>query len=258
MHRLRERWVALLGGALLVTLSVSTAFGADPADETDGPRGQTIAGFVHSLIFTEDEPTDDETVVEEEELEEEDELDNEVIEGEPGGELIEGEVASGAEHGACVAEVARSDEVGGTNENHGGAVSEAARVTCWETEEADDELTPEEVGDEESLETDTHGDCVSEAAQDKEASAESGEKNHGAWVSMHARYICWGLEPPTEEADEADAADAAEGDTEEVSAKAERKAEKAAQKAAARADKLAAKAEKAAARADHKAAKNKP
>ena len=238
MHRLRERWVALLGGALLVTLSVSTAFGADPADETDGPRGQTIAGFVHSLIFTQDEPTDDETVVEEEQLE------DEVIEGEPGGELIEGDVASGAEHGACVAEVAQSDEVGGTNENHGGAVSEAARVTCWETEEADDELAPEEEADEESLETDAHGACVSEAAQDKEASAESDEKNHGAWVSMHARFICWGLEPPTDEADEADEADASEGDTEEVSAKAERKAEKAAQKAAAR--------------AEHKAAKTKP
>ena len=245
MHRLRERWVALLGGALLVTLSVSTAFGAGPADETDGPRGQTIAGFVHSLIFTEDEPTDDETVVEEEQLE------DEVIEGEPGGELVEGDVASGAEHGACVAEVAQSDEVGGTNENHGGAVSEAARVTCWETEEADDELTPEEEADEESLETDAHGACVSEAAQDKEASAESDEKNHGAWVSMHARYICWGLEPPTEEADEAHAS---EGDTEEVSAKAERKAEKAAE----RADKLAAKADKVAARAEHKAAKTKP
>ena len=244
MHRLRERWVALLGGALLVTLSVSTAFGADPADETDGPRGQTIAGFVHSLIFTEDEPTDDETVVEEEQLE------DEVIEGEPGGELIEGDVASGAEHGACVSEVAQSDEVGGTNENHGGAVSEAARVTCWETEETDDELTPEEELDEESLETDAHGACVSEAAQDKEASAESDEKNHGAWVSMHARFICWGPEPPTDEADEADEADASEGDTEEVSAKAE--------KAAARADKLAAKAEKAAERAEHKAAKTKP
>ncbi|HEX6129369.1 MAG TPA: hypothetical protein VF071_10140, partial [Candidatus Limnocylindria bacterium] len=38
-------------------------------------------------------------------------------------------------HGHCVREVAWSLEVGGLNENHGGAVSEAARVTCWETDE---------------------------------------------------------------------------------------------------------------------------
>jgi hypothetical protein len=33
-------------------------------------------------------------------------------------------------HGACVSEVAQSDAVGGKNDNHGGAVSEAARFTC--------------------------------------------------------------------------------------------------------------------------------
>ncbi len=33
-------------------------------------------------------------------------------------------------HGACVSAVARGDAVGGKNNNHGGAVSEAARTTC--------------------------------------------------------------------------------------------------------------------------------
>src|SRR5688572_3693405 len=97
MHRLRERWVALLGGALLVTLSVSAAFGADPEEQVDGPRGQTIAGFVHSLIFTEDEPADEEN------LDDEDVLNQEELDEEAEEELVEGERADGAAHGACVA-----------------------------------------------------------------------------------------------------------------------------------------------------------
>ena len=56
MHRFRSIWLALVGGAFIVTLSLSVALGADPADETDGNRGQTISGFVHSLIFDQDDP----------------------------------------------------------------------------------------------------------------------------------------------------------------------------------------------------------
>ena len=154
MHRLRERWVALLGGALLVTLSVSTAFGADPEDELDGPRGQTIASFVHSLIFTEDEPADEKNLDEEENLDDEDVLDQEELDEEAEEELVEGERADGAAHGACVSAIAQDEgAVGGPNENHGGAVSEAARETCWEPEDeaAADELsdTEEELTEEE-------------------------------------------------------------------------------------------------------------
>ena len=59
MYKFRSTWLALIGGAFLVTLSISAAFGADPADETSN-RGQTIAGFVHDLVLGDNAPTDDE------------------------------------------------------------------------------------------------------------------------------------------------------------------------------------------------------
>src|SRR3990170_1928107 len=64
MHRLRSTWLALMGGALLITLSVSTAFGAPPTERDDAP-GQTVASFVHELIFGSDVETDEDEVVEE-------------------------------------------------------------------------------------------------------------------------------------------------------------------------------------------------
>jgi len=194
MHRLRERWVALLGGALLVTLSVSVAFGADPTDGTDGPPGQTIAGFVHSLIFNQDEPDVDDPAPGEEL---EDATEGEVVLTEEG--LDDGADAqvdadvTGAEHGACVSEVAQDPEaVGGDNENHGGAVSLAARETCWEAE-LTDELTDEELtADEVTVESEAnaHGVCVSEVAQDPDAVGGPNE-NHGGAVSEAARVTCW-------------------------------------------------------------------
>ena len=59
MHKFRSTWLALIGGAFLVTLSISAAFGADPADDTSN-RGQTIAAFVHDLVLGDNAPTDDE------------------------------------------------------------------------------------------------------------------------------------------------------------------------------------------------------
>src|SRR6187455_3391022 len=58
MHKFRSTWLALIGGAFLVTLSISAAFGADPADETSN-RGQTIAGFVHDLVLGDNAPDDE-------------------------------------------------------------------------------------------------------------------------------------------------------------------------------------------------------
>jgi len=138
MHRLRRTWLALMAGALLVTLSVSTAFAAAPSGTRDATRGQTIAAMVHELIFGSDETQDD---TDEELVEEEDEV-------------------------------------------------------------LDEEEDEEQVDEEENEEADSHGACVSAAAQDHEGSAESELRNHGKWVSQHARYTCWGLEVPTDEADE--------------------------------------------------------
>ena len=84
MQRFRSTWLALIGGALLITLSVSAAFGAAPSGTRDATRGQSIAAAVHALIFGADEEVtddplveeDDETSEESEELDESEDLDD--------------------------------------------------------------------------------------------------------------------------------------------------------------------------------------
>jgi hypothetical protein len=192
MQRFRSTWLALMGGALLITLSVSAAFGAAPSGTADGTRGQTIAGFVNGLIFGNEaeetdeelveEDTDEENVAEEnfedpvplEEVNEEEELDEEPVPLEEVNEEEEldeeNDVEEFANHGACVSAVARDKSaVGGKNNNHGGAVSEAARFTCRGlevpgSENGDDEEELEEVVDEEELENG--------AEEEEEAAAE--------------------------------------------------------------------------------------
>ena len=144
MHKFRSTWLALIGGAFLVTLSISAAFGADPADETDGNRGQTIAAFVHTLVFGEDEPIDDEVV-------EEDQDENTEEADEADGALLEGE-----SHGDCVSRAAhdKTTWVEDGLSNHGEWVSLHARELCRElapTDEAADEAaTDDEATDEDA------------------------------------------------------------------------------------------------------------
>ena len=127
-NRPRAVWLALAAGALLVALSVSSAFGADPADD-ERNHGQQVSDFVHGLLFgdptsnDEDEPVDEETQEDEETTEDEEATDEESADGPPDN------------HGQCVRVVAMGTDTGGPNDNHGGAVSEAARVTCWEDTE---------------------------------------------------------------------------------------------------------------------------
>ena len=73
MQRFRSTWLALMGGALLIVLSVSAAFGANPSGTAEGTRGQTIAAFVHDLVFGSDELADDETEQDDDDSDESDE-----------------------------------------------------------------------------------------------------------------------------------------------------------------------------------------
>jgi hypothetical protein len=190
MHTFRRSWLALMGAILLITLSVSAAIGAKPSG-TDGPRGQSVAAFVHELVFGSEE-TDEDEIVNEDEDESTDEEGSEEDE-----ELVE---------------------------------------------EDSERQVPEEFAN--------HGACVSEAAHDTEGFEASDARNFGAWMSMNARYVCWGLEVPGEETGDegAEGPTAEEGETEDASAKELRKEER----AAARADR---KAEREAAKAERKAAK---
>ncbi len=191
MQRLRSTWLALTGGALLVALSVSVAFGADPVD-AEGNRGQTIAAFVHELVFGANDEAD---------------------EGADENEDTDGDTEEDAPEDAS--EVI---EFGG-------------EITDPETTE-DSEDSAREVPEEFA----NHGECVSEAAHDAEGFAESDAANKGEWVSQHARYVCWGLEVPDQEAD-ADTAD-----VDEPSAKEQRKADAAAARAERKAERAAARA----------------
>ena len=252
MQKLRSTWLALMGGAFLVALSVSAAFGAPPTG-TDGPRGQTVAAFVHELVFGADEETDADELVnetedeaDEEGSEEDEELAEELVVEE---EVVEdGEVFDS--HGECVsAEASDKTDETDADGNHGAVVSEAAH-TC-PTDEATDEVTEEvteEVVEEEATEREVpaefanHGECVSNATDNTAEFEASEAENKGEWVSDHARYICWGLPVPddaTEEASVEDGADAAE-----LTAKEERKAEQTAARAERKTDRAAAQAAK--------------
>jgi hypothetical protein len=214
MHRLRTAWLALMGGALLVTLSVSTAFGAPP--EKDGPPGQKVSGFVHELIFGSEEETDEDEVVEEEPADEDEDVTDDDEDGSEEDEDAEEDVDEDV------------DEDG---------------------EETADREVPEEFAN--------HGECVSAATHDTEGFEDSEAANKGEWVSMHARYVCWGLdvpgEEPEEDVDDEDSTndeDADDEDADEASAIEQAKAERAAARAERKAARAAAREERAAARAE--------
>ena len=180
----RAVWLALAAGALLVALSVSSAFGADPPDDEKN-HGQQVSEFVHSLLFgdpasnDEDEPGDEETQDDEQTAEDEEATDEEATARNADGPPDN--------HGQCVRVVAMSPDTGGPNDNHGGAVSEAARVTCWEDSEGGDE----EATDEESADgpPDNHGQCVRVVAMSPDTGGPN--DNHGGAVSEAARVTCW-------------------------------------------------------------------
>jgi hypothetical protein len=153
MSRFRMRLLALMGASLLITFSATAAFAAPPerAHGEDANHGQQVSAFVHGLLFGSDESEDsEEEPVEEEQTEEnvEEEVDEELEEEEVDGETPDN-------HGQCVREFAHSDEVGGPNENHGFVVSEAARVTCRDTDTESADETSEQEAVEEVEETST-------------------------------------------------------------------------------------------------------
>ena len=136
MNPFRKNVLVLFGAALLVALSVSSALGAKPTGSDAGPRGQTISAFVHALIAGDQEVTVDENPTDEAPADEETSSDEDTSteeESTPPDEDTSDASSDANAHGKCVSEIAQNpDEVGGDNDNHGGAVSLAARETCWD------------------------------------------------------------------------------------------------------------------------------
>ena len=144
--RFKPPWLALGAGALLVALSVSSAFGANPWGEEGQNPGQQVSEFVHSL-FSGDQEDENQDETTDEDTSDEDTTDEDALDGE------------WANHGECVAATATGDETGGPNDTHGWPVSDAARYTCWgEESQAEDTDT-------EDTEAETHGNSAS--AHDK-------------------------------------------------------------------------------------------
>ncbi len=177
---MRSTWLALMGGILLITLSVSAAFGAPPT-ATDGEnRGQTVAGFVHQLIFGQEAPDEDPTEDEQEQEDEEgsEEEDSEELSEDEPQEPVDEDQESDS-HGECVSEVAHdkagdNDAEGAEYRNHGARVSEAARFLCWGLEVGDE-------SDEESADAGTAElEAADEEADDNAGPGTSGKANaHG-------------------------------------------------------------------------------
>ena len=167
----RSVWLALAAGALLLTLSVSSAFGADPPDG-DPNRGQQVSDFVHDLVFG-DQDSGDEDSAPDEDTPEDEETEDESTEEEQ--EATDEESADAPDnHGQCVRVVAMDPEaVGGPNENHGGAVSEAARETCWEDSDSEDS---EDVESDDAA-TQEHGNSAN--AHDKQKGGNGHGHGHG-------------------------------------------------------------------------------
>jgi hypothetical protein len=154
MSKFRTRWLALFGGVTLIALSMSSALGAKPTDN----RGMQVSAFVHSLQADAEEPVEEEPVEE-----------APVVE-----EPVQEEDSAPSDHGQCVAAVAQDKEaVGPPNDNHGGAVSEAARVSCWPDTNTEEPTTEDAASDEDGSEVEA------DDAQADDADASDAGTTHG-------------------------------------------------------------------------------
>ena len=143
MSNFRKHWVAVFGATALIALSLSGAMAHDP-----GKNATDVSGFVASG----DEQAADETQNSEE-------------------PQPETQDSAPSDHGTCVAAVAHDKEaVGGPNDNHGGAVSEAARVTCHVDAAPADQTTEDSSSDEDASEVE-----ADDAAETDEADASDAE-----------------------------------------------------------------------------------
>jgi hypothetical protein len=202
MRRFRTHWLAVFGALVILSLSLSSAFGARPpvSDDETTNVGQQVSTFVHSLLAGDQEEDGDQDESEEcdtdsdEDADTDEEAGDETGDEETGDEtgVETGDCDEGTEdedadeqesqnHGQCVSEVAQSDETG-DNGTHGWAVSLAARVTCW-LEALADENADEDAAD---------GD--EDAADETDATS---EKPHGKSEAAHQRKADRGSGKPT-------------------------------------------------------------
>jgi hypothetical protein len=165
MSRFRTHWLALFGGVTLIALSMSSAFAGKP-DGTNA--GLQVSAYVHSLVG-DVEATDADTETPDETTETTDTTDTTQVDV----------PVTSSDHGACVAAVAEDKEaVGGDNANHGGAVSEAARVTCQTDVAVDAPKVADPTEDAADTEVDSESEDATPESQAETENADSGS-GHG-------------------------------------------------------------------------------
>lgn len=199
MRRLRTHWLGLFGALVIMSLSLSSAFGAPPttADDDSLTVGQQVSAFVHALqsgdqveqcdmdedSSSDDAPVEDggETPADEPADTDEDgsascdadeDADADQDEEESDQDSQESEDSTASNHGGCVAAVAQDDEAVGDNDTHGWAVSEAARVTCWE-----------ESANPDTADTDENS---SDASEDEAPAQRGPGHSKPSWAGMNA------------------------------------------------------------------------
>jgi hypothetical protein len=164
MTRFRTHFLAVLGAGMLLTLSVSTAFAAHPENADADHPGQWVASFVHFQLFGSDglAPSGHTDQVSDEQQSEETDQGDQQDDSQPDQPTSQAtsattDTATASSHGQCVKDIARGDGVGDPNNNHGGAVSAAARDTCWQTDTGGTSDPPTEVSDGPGNSSGTHG-----------------------------------------------------------------------------------------------------
>jgi len=153
MSNFRRRWLALFGATALIALSMSSAMAHYPGKN----HATDVAGFV--------EPSDEQAADETENTDE---------------PQVETDESAPSDHGTCVAAVAQDKEaVGPPNDNHGGAVSEAARVTCWPEAAPQEQNTEDSASDEDASEVEADdADEAAEEAETDDADASDASESH--------------------------------------------------------------------------------
>jgi hypothetical protein len=218
MRRFRTHWLALFGALVILSLSLSSAFGARPplADETTNV-GQQVSTFVHSLTSAEDDEDGDADESEDGDEDCDTDSDTDEDSDEDGAEDSDedgAEDSEDADEGDEDADEGDDDaDEGDEDADEGDEDADGCDEQSGDEdtdEDADEDADDEDSDEGSEVEGASHGQCVAEAAH----SDETGDNGtHGWAVSLAARVTCWLEQLADDENTDEDAdEDAGEGD----------------------------------------------
>jgi hypothetical protein len=192
MRRFRTQWLALFGALVILSLSLSSAFGARPAAGTDDATnvGQQVSTFVHVLLngFSDEDEGGDE---------DQDEDTDDSEECQPASD------EDGAEEGTDddgSADDDTGDETGDDTGDEESPADDCDEQADEDTDEDSDEDADSD-GDSSAPTAENHGQCVAEVAH---SDAVGENDTHGWAVALAAQITCWFELNGDESADDGD------------------------------------------------------